>query len=85
MGSVYAATSPLITLSETLYLEARLNAGKPLVLPNADERAVYVISGSLTVGDSQVTERSMAIFDDQPGVSVTADNDAMIVLIGGAP
>lgn len=85
MGSAYAATSPVRTFSETLYVEAHLQAGQTLVLPQAKERAVYVVSGALTARDVEMPEYSMTIFADQSGITVTATTAARIAILGGAP
>lgn len=85
MGSAYGVTSPVKTLSETLYIEARLQAGQTLVLPDAIEKALYVIKGELTLSDTTLDEHSMAIFKDEPGIAVTAQRDTMLVVVGGTP
>lgn len=84
MGSAYGVTSPVKTLSKTLYIEARLKAGQSLVLPDADEKALYVVKGELVLRDTTLDEHSMAIFEDEPGITVTAQRDTMLALIGGA-
>lgn len=84
MGSAYGVTSPVKTLSETLYIEARLKAGQTLVLPDADEKALYVLKGELALRDTILDEHSMAIFEDEPGITVTAQRDTMLVMVGGA-
>lgn len=85
MGSAYGITSPVPVFSETLYLEARLKAGQTLELPDATERAVYVVDGALQAQGSDLQTQTMAIFSSDQGVSVTATEDARIALIGGAP
>ncbi len=84
MGRAYGATSPVRTFSDTLYVEAHLQPGQSLVLPQAEERAVYVASGELTAHDAVMPEFSMTIFANQPGITVTATTAARIALIGGA-
>lgn len=84
MGSAYGATSPVRTFSETLYVEAHLQAGQTLVLPQAEERAVYVASGALTTRDVELPEYSLTIFANQPGITVTATTAARIAIVGGA-
>ena len=82
MGSAYGVTAPVKTYAETLYLEARLEPGQSLVLPEADERAVYVVEGSLTVGDRHLPQHSMAIL--RPGEQcVAAEEESRLALIGG--
>lgn len=85
MGQAYDATSPVKTLSETLYVEAHLQKGQSLVLPEATERAVYVASGSLKAKGTAIPQHSMAIFGSQPGIEITADEESRIAVIGGEP
>ena len=85
MGSAYGATSPVKTLSETLYIEARLKAGQSLVLPDADEKALYVVTGEVTLLDTTIEEHSMAVLGDESGITVTAQRDTILVVVGGKP
>ncbi|MEX0902815.1 MAG: pirin family protein [Pseudohongiellaceae bacterium] len=83
MGSAYGVTSPVKTFANTLYVEAQLQAGQTLVLPDAEERAVYVASGRLKAKDTEIPEHSLAILSDQPGVVVEAVTESRIGIIGG--
>lgn len=83
MGTAYGVTSPVKTYAETLYVEARLKPGEKLTLPEAEERAVYVASGTLMAGDTEIPEYSMAVFSAQTGVELTATQEARIAVIGG--
>lgn len=83
MGSAYGATSPVRTFAETLYVEAHLQAGQSVVLPDAEERAVYVASGNLTTADTAIPEHSMAVFANASGVELKALSEARIAIIGG--
>ncbi|WP_018872265.1 pirin family protein [Thioalkalivibrio sp. ALJ16] len=85
IGSAYGVQSPVRVFSETLYLEARLQPGQTLTLPDADERAVYVVSGELRAQDTAMPTHSMTIFSDQPGIAITATSASTIALVGGAP
>lgn len=85
IGSAYGVTSQVRSFSETLYLEATLKAGQSLELPESPERAIYVASGALKAHGSELPTHSMAVFAPEPGVCVTATEDARIALIGGAP
>ena len=83
MGSAFGLISPVKTFAHTLYVDAALNAGQSLELPNASERAVYVASGEIRIGDRIIPEYSMAILSEEDGVMVEAVADARIALIGG--
>ncbi len=85
MGSAFGVTSPVRTVAQTLYLEATLQAGQSLELPEVAERAVYVVSGSLNAQGTEIPEHSMAIFQAGPGITVTAAEDARIAVVGGEP
>lgn len=85
MGSAYGVTSPVKTFSETLYLEADLQAGQSLLLPDTPECGLYVASGQLQVDATHLPAYSMTLFAAQPGVRVTATEASRIALIGGAP
>jgi redox-sensitive bicupin YhaK (pirin superfamily) len=83
MGSAYGVTSPVKLFSDTLYLEAHLQAGQRLQLPPTEERAIYVAKGSLTVNGTLVPEHAMAFFANAPGITVEATSDTRLALIGG--
>jgi len=83
MGSAYGVTSPVKTFADTLYVEAHLHAGQTLVLPDTEERAVYVASGKLKARDTEIPEHSLAILNDLPGVMVEAVSESRIAIIGG--
>lgn len=85
MGHAYGARSPVKTHSETIYIEARLKAGQSLMLPDADERALYVIEGSLNAGGTLLSQYTMAVFTAETGIKVTAEGDCLLSLIGGKP
>lgn len=85
MGHAYGARSPVKTHSETIYIEARLKAGQSLMLPDADERALYVIEGSLNAGGTLLSQYTMAVFTAETDIKVTAEEDCLLSLIGGKP
>ncbi len=85
MGSAYGVTSPVRLFSDTLYVEAHLQPGQTLTLPESEERAVYVASGSLKAQDTDLPAQSMTIFANQPGIAITAVEESRIALIGGEP
>jgi redox-sensitive bicupin YhaK (pirin superfamily) len=85
MGQAYGATSPVRTFAETLYVEADLRRGQRLVLPDANERAVYVAQGALKAGRQEIPEHAMAVFANAPGIAIEATADARIAVIGGEP
>ncbi len=83
MGHAYGLTSPVKTFADTLYIEAHLQAGQSLTLPEADERAVYMAQGTATIGETAVDEFDMAVLTNKPGITLTAQTEARIALVGG--
>ena len=83
MGCAYGVTSPVKTFAETLYVEAHMKAGQSITLPQAEERAVYVASGSLETQGTSIPEHSMAVLSSEPGIELRATSESRIALIGG--
>lgn len=83
MGSAYGLTSPVLTYAETLYVEAHLQTGQTLVLPNCAERAIYVAKGSLKIKDTLIPEFAMVILSEAEGVLIEATAESRIAVIGG--
>ncbi|SFW99067.1 pirin family protein [Marinospirillum alkaliphilum] len=85
IGSAYGVTSPVQTFATTLYVEAALKKGQQLVLPQARERAVYVVQGRVKVDDNELTAHSLAVCSEQPDITLEALEASRIALIGGDP
>lgn len=83
MGSAFGVTSPVKLFADTLYVEAWLQPGQRLTLPDAEERAVYVASGELQAASTRIPEFSMAVFSAGEGVVVEATRETRLALIGG--
>lgn len=84
IGNAYGAISPVKMFADTLYIEATLQAGQELELPDtAEERAVYVTSGKLTAAGQDIDQFNMAVLTSRPGISVRAESDTRLALVGG--
>jgi len=85
-GTAYGATSPVVTLSPTIYVDYTLAAGAKISLP-ADyrERAIYVVEGAVSIGVQRVEQRHMAVLAAGAAPKLEADGPARVVLIGGEP
>ncbi|WIO74299.1 pirin family protein [Porticoccaceae bacterium LTM1] len=84
MGEAYGVESPVKTFSSTLYIEAKMTAGQRLVLPNAEQRGLYLVSGSVKLLDTVVETHSMVVLKTEPNVCVEALEETQIALIGGS-
>jgi redox-sensitive bicupin YhaK (pirin superfamily) len=95
VGAAYGRTSPVKTFAPTLYVEARLEPGAELELPDGAERALYVVEGAVTsqgraagAGEVRLDEGAMGIVAAGAGgaeASVRAEGAARVMVIGGAP
>ncbi len=88
MGSAFGATSPVKVFARTLYVEAQLQPGQKLAVPDAPERAVYVAQGGVRAGNSPVPEHAMAVLrrssdGNAPGIVLEALAPSRVAIIGG--
>lgn len=83
IGSAYGVNSPVKTFSPTLYIEARLNSGQSLTLPSASMRGLYVLDGDISIQDQQITQHTLALLSKDAHVTITAERNTQIILIGG--
>ena len=85
-GHAYGATSPARVFSPLFYVEAQLQRGASLPLPDEHvERAAYVVDGRVVCGGGAYGSGSMLVFRAGAAVVLHADVDSRVALIGGAP
>lgn len=87
VGTTYGVTSPVRTLSPMFYLDVELEPGARLGVPGGhEERAAYVVHGSVTIGNERLEPGRLAVFarNAQP-VIAAGDQPARLVLLGGEP
>jgi redox-sensitive bicupin YhaK (pirin superfamily) len=82
-GSAYGVTAPARTVSPLFYVEAHLERGRELALPDYAGRAAYLLSGSVSVGDELHQEGEMLLFAPGENASLRADDHARLLLLGG--
>jgi redox-sensitive bicupin YhaK (pirin superfamily) len=86
MGSAYGLQSPVLTYSPTLYLEASLPSGTFMeVLDEAIERAVYVVTGAVSIGGDTFREGTLAVIRRGAVPTLRAAAAARVLIVGGAP
>lgn len=86
IGTAYGVSSPVKTLSPTLYVEAELIAGQSLALPEGvPELGVYVAAGQLQLGEQHLDTYNLSVLDSAYQGELVAQSDSRIALIGGAP
>jgi redox-sensitive bicupin YhaK (pirin superfamily) len=85
-GTAFGATSPAPVMSPTFYVEARLDAGAELALPDEHaERAAYVVEGAIECDGRTVDAATMAVAEGGVRATIRALRPSRVMLLGGAP
>jgi redox-sensitive bicupin YhaK (pirin superfamily) len=85
-GEAYGLRAPASVFSPMFYLAASLEPAAVLALPDGPvERAAYVVSGEVAVGDEQLGVGQMALFEAGARAELRASGKATVMLLGGAP
>jgi len=83
-GEAFGQRSPVVSLWPTLYVHAGFVAGASLEVPaEYDERAVYVVSGELAVGESRIIEGQLAVLAPGTKPTLRAVGETRAMLLGG--
>jgi redox-sensitive bicupin YhaK (pirin superfamily) len=86
LGDMLGMSSPVGTLSPTFYADISLTPGRRLALPSdPDERALYVVQGTVEVGGRSLPCGEMLAFEAGAEVIAGSADGARFVVFGGAP
>ncbi len=86
IGTAFGATSPVATLSPTLYLALELEAGALLTIPDAaQERGIYSVDGPLEVEGERLESGQILVLEPGSTPTLCAREATRVMLIGGAP
>ncbi|SKA81367.1 hypothetical protein SAMN05421862_102197 [Pseudomonas extremaustralis] len=85
-GNGFCLTSPVPVLSPTLYADVRMQTATTLLIPDEhEERAVYVLEGDAQLDGETLEVRSLVVLPSGQPMTVFAESDCHLVIIGGAP
>lgn len=84
IGTAYGVSSPVSTESDTLYVEANLQPGATMALPDAEELGVYVVDGNIALNGKAVAAGVLAVLKSKSTATIEAKSAARIMLCGGA-
>lgn len=86
LGSVWGEVAPVNTTSEMFYLDALLDPGAAIPLPDEQEdRGVYVVEGAVTVAGQEFEAGRMMVFRPGDRLSLKAEEQgARLLMLGGA-
>lgn len=83
-GKAFGAEAKAPTKTATLYADIELDAGASVDLPDGvEERAAYVVSGTIACEGSTFEEGTMVIFRHGACASLRAESQARVMLLGG--
>lgn len=86
IGTAFGVTSPVATLSPTLYLALELEAGALLAIPDAaQERGIYSVDGPLEVDGELLEPGNMLVLEAGSTPTLCAREATRVMLVGGAP
>ncbi len=87
IGEAFGQTSPVVTLSRTLYLDVQLPAGTTLELPSmVPEMAVYTVDAPVSLNADEVPAHILAVAEPGQPLRLTAGERAVrLMVIGGEP
>lgn len=87
-GELLGHASPVKSLSPAYLFDVKIpaNASVEIPLKQGDTCALYVINGTLTVGEKLLEPTSISQFDTNGNLlSVKANSDSRFILLGGTP
>ena len=86
LGEAFGERAPVETTSEMFYLDASLDPGASIPLPdNHEDRGVYVLDGEVTVAGQVFDAGKMMVFRPGDHVSLKAgEHGARLMMLGGA-
>jgi redox-sensitive bicupin YhaK (pirin superfamily) len=84
-GEGWGQRSPVATASELFYADATLAPGASLPMPEHEERAAYVMTGSVEVAGTRFEPGRMLVFRAGDAITLVAGPEgARLLLLGGA-
>lgn len=84
-GQAFGARSPVVTASETVFVDVVLDAGTTIPLdPDYEERAVYIVSGEIEIAGDRFIGPKLLVFRPGDRIAVRAVTAGHIAILGGA-
>jgi redox-sensitive bicupin YhaK (pirin superfamily) len=85
-GDAFGATSPVRVYAPMFFVEARLEAGATLTMPEQHaEWGAYVVEGAARFGDLELGALDMGVAHDGEPPVLIAREPSLVMLFGGAP
>ncbi len=85
VGALHGLRSPIASRWETIFAEAKLDAGATLPLgADYEERAVYVLAGEIEIAGDRHGPGQLLVLRPGDPIAMRAVSDAHVIVVGGA-
>lgn len=85
-GRAFGYEAPVKIHSPLFYAAVTMPAGSSIRLDTEyAERALYLVNGGLRIGDDRVVAATMPVFASGDTVTIEAEQDSTVMLLGGDP
>jgi redox-sensitive bicupin YhaK (pirin superfamily) len=84
-GQAFGARSPVVTASDTVFVDVVMEAGTTIPLdPDYEERAIYIVDGEIEIAGDRFTGPRLLVFRPGDRIAVRAVTASHIAILGGA-
>jgi redox-sensitive bicupin YhaK (pirin superfamily) len=84
-GRAFGTQSPVVTQSDTVFVDVTMSAGTVIPLdPDYEERVIYVVDGEIAIAGETFSAPRLLVFRPGDRIAVHAKTDAHIAILGGA-
>lgn len=84
VGERFAAKSPVLSLSEAVYLDLIMDANSSLVVPSHGcELAVYNVQGSIEINHQVLPEFALGVASEGDRLNIASTSSSRLLVIGG--
>jgi redox-sensitive bicupin YhaK (pirin superfamily) len=84
-GQAFGARSPVVTASDTVFVDVVMAAGTTIPLdPDYEERAIYVVDGEVEIAGDRFTGPKLLVFRPGDRIAVRAVTASHVAILGGA-
>ncbi|RWC06089.1 MAG: pirin family protein [Mesorhizobium sp.] len=85
IGAFAGLRSPVVTASDTLYVDLSLAPGASVKIPaDAEERAIYTLEGEVSISGDRFPAERLLVFRPGDEIVVSSEGGAHFMLFGGA-
>ena len=82
-GTAFGVESPIRHPSAPLLVDLEMTSGSTAEVPDVQERGVFVIHGSVCIGDEVLGENRLAVLAPGARVTLVASESSRVIVLGG--